>query len=553
MAITNNHIQLYRNNDVFASRGAAIDKLNEFITNKNIQDGTPVLARYRQGDTTKTLLALFYVNGTDIRYDIVGDSTDINNAISALETKLVGGASDGYKNFGDIESKIETLNADATTDGSIAKKVKDAVDALDVPEIKSDGQAIVAVSEQDGKVSATAGDIDAAHVIQDAVDGETPAVTVKTAIENLRTTVAANKVVADDASIVVGTKDEKTSVKVALANGEHVLSVSGGLKTTITLAEVTTGLDANIAKAYQLQGKDGAKLGNVQIEIPKDRSLKEVYLGTTGDTVDEETGTVTSASTGDFQSLNFVYHLQDGTYSLTKIDVSKFLSESEFADGLNVADHVVKVKVDTTSENFLSVSADGVKLFGVQAAIDAAKASATTVVDGTGHISVSESTEADGHKKYTVSDNVNGGNVKLDGYENTVSGNPAAADTVNAAVSKLFNLITDGGTNATAIKNELDKVETAIGLNEDGTKKASTGNYTKDAKTIEAEIAALDTQVKANEVNIARNKVVAGNGINVAEATEAGTTVSAKINTESGLAINADSAIEIKFIDAGTY
>ena len=137
---------------------------------------------------------------------------------------------------------------------------------------------------------------------------------------------------------------------------------------------------------------------------------------------------------------------------------------------------------------------------------------------------------------------------------NTVSGNPAATDSVNDAVSKLFNLITKGGTDATAIKNELDTVEAAIDLNEDGTHKATNGNYTSGATTIAGEIAALDTQVKTNADTIAANKVVAGDGISVANATKTGTTVAAKINTDSGLAFNKDSkAIEIASIDAGTY
>lgn len=558
MALTNNHIQLFRNSAVFDNRKAAINKLNEFITNKNIQDGTPVLARYTDGGVVKTLLALFYVNGSTIRYDIVGDSADISKAITDLEARLINGASDGYKDFKAIEDKIKILNGNDTTVGSVAKAVKDAVEALDVAEITEAGKAIVAVSETDGKVSARAGDIDATHVIQDAAvtgEGAKPAVTVKKAIDDLRTTVAANRVVAEDASVVVNAKGNETSLKVGVDPDEKVLSANGALKTTITLAEITTGLDANVAKAYQLQGIGGAQLGTVQIEIPKDRSLKEVYLGTTEDTVDASTGIATKKPSKDPQSLNFVYHLQDGTYSLTKIDVSKFLTESEFKDGLVVADSVVKVKVDTASEKFLTVGADGVKLSGVQTAIDTAKAAATTVVDAAAdtHISVTPTTEADGHKKYTISDNVNGGNVKLDGYANTVSGNPEATDSVNAAVSKLFNLITAGGTNADAIKNELDTAENAIGLNEDGTHKATNGNYTSGAKTIAGEIAALDTQVKTNADTIKANKVVAGNGIKVDTATATGTTVSAVINEASGLKINADNAIEISSIDAGTY
>lgn len=559
MAITNNHIQLYRNSNVFDDRAAAIARLKSF-TSTEIQDGTPVLARYKDGGLVKTLLALFYVTGTTVKYDIVGDSDDINSAIDALKSELLGNASADFNTLKKLEDKIVKLNADATTDGSVAKKVKDAVDALDVAEIKSEGQAIVSVSEQGGKVSATTGNISAEHVIQDAAtegDPGTPAVTVKKAIDDLRTTVAANKVVAEDASVVVGTKGEETSLKVALADGEHVLSVSGGLKTTIALADVPAEqLGANVAKAYQLQGIDGVKLGTVQIEIPKDRSLNRVYLGTTGDTVNKDTGVVTSGESGDPQSLNFVYHLETGKYSIAKVDVSKFLSESEFADGLKVADHVVKVKLaDGNEGEFLSVDANGVKLSGVQDAINKAQASATTVVDAAAdtHISVATTTEADGHKRYTISDDVDGSNVILDGYENTVSGDPEATDSVNGAISKLFNLITTNGTSAADTATELDKVESAIGLNENGAHIATNGNYTSSAETIAGEIAALDTQVKNNADAIANNKVVAGNGINVAEATEAGTTISAKINIESGLAVTADKGIEINSIDAGTY
>ena len=559
MAITNNHIQLFRNSQVFADREAAITRLGKF-TSETIQDGTPVLARYNDGSVVKTLLALFYVNDSTIRYDIIGDSADINSAIAALETKLVGGASEGYKNFKAIEDKIKGDIKWVTIqyEGSVAKAVKDAVEALDVAEIKEAGKAIVSVSETGGKVSATTGDIDATHVIQDAAvtgEGAKPAVTVKTAIDNLRSTVAANKVVAEDASVVLGTKGGKTSLKVGVDADEKVLSANGALKTTIKLVEITDGLDANTAKAYQLQGIGNAPLG-AQINIPKDSSLNKVYLGTTGDTVNEDTGVVTSGESNDPQSLNFVYHLETGKYSIAKVDVSRFLSESEFKDGLVVADHVVKVKVADDSEAFLTVGADGVKLSGVQAAINEAKASATTVVDAAAntHISVSESTEADGHKKFTVSDNVNGQNVKLDGYATTVSGDPAATDSVNDAISKLFNSITTNGTSAADTATKLENAKTAIGLNEDGTHKASNGHYTNGADTIEGEIVALDAHVKTNADTIARNKVVAGNGINVAEATEAGTTVSAKINTESGLAFNADTkAIEIHSIDAGTY
>ena len=71
----------------------------------------------------------------------------------------------------------------------------------------------------------------------------------------------------------------------------------------------------------------------------------------------------------ELQYFNLVYQLADGTYSLTLIDISKFLAESEFKDGLKVENGVVKIKIDTASESYITVSEDGLKLSGVDTSI----------------------------------------------------------------------------------------------------------------------------------------------------------------------------------------
>lgn len=63
-----------------------------------------------------------------------------------------------------IDTVLETLNGDNTTEGSVAKSIKDAIEDLDVNEIGESGKAIIAVSEANGLISATAGDISASHV-----------------------------------------------------------------------------------------------------------------------------------------------------------------------------------------------------------------------------------------------------------------------------------------------------------------------------------------------------------------------------------------------------
>ena len=55
---------------------------------------------------------------------------------------------------------------------------------------------------------------------------------------------------------------------------------------------------------------------------------------------------------------------------LITIDVKELLDENEFKDGLQVVDGVVSVLVDPTTERWLTVSSNGVKVSGIQAEID---------------------------------------------------------------------------------------------------------------------------------------------------------------------------------------
>lgn len=180
----------------------------------------------------------------------------------------------------------------------------------------------------------------------------------------------------------------------------------------LTAAEISELPDgANVKEAYKIvkwQGQETAQTvytdaGDEIVKIYKDSSLIESYLGSDSDTINTSTGVVTKYAyelisdpttkiTADAyeeltaeqkalyqeinsQSLNFVYQLADGTYILTKVDVSKFLVESEFGNGLQVnGSGVVSVKVDGTSqdaEDFISVGANGVKISGIQDAINA--------------------------------------------------------------------------------------------------------------------------------------------------------------------------------------
>ena len=137
----------------------------------------------------------------------------------------------------------------------------------------------------------------------------------------------------------------------------------------IHIVKVTEVLPVNVKEAYDLVNKNGVRIENSErILIYKDSALVNVYLGTTGDElVDYDHPDIVPGS-GD-TAICFVYQMSNGQYRLIKVDVEEFLQETEFEDGLSVEHGVVKVKVDELSDEYLTVSANGVRLSGVKSAI----------------------------------------------------------------------------------------------------------------------------------------------------------------------------------------
>jgi hypothetical protein len=71
--------------------------------------------------------------------------------------------------------------------------------------------------------------------------------------------------------------------------------------------------------------------------------------------------------------LKYEYYNAEGEVDSVYVDVNLLLAESEFKNGLQVSDSgEVSVLVDSNSENFLTVSATGIKVSGIQDAIDKA-------------------------------------------------------------------------------------------------------------------------------------------------------------------------------------
>lgn len=497
--------------------------------------------------------------GADGLYvDLAKTTADISANTKAIADEVTRAEKAEKANSDNIATNtaaIANLNADTATVGSVDNKIDTAIKGLDVNSIGGEGKFVKSVSETDGKIAAEVGDL-----VSSAVK-RTSTINVEGQVDMTGTTVEGALV--DLAKAVSETKNDAATYKIA---------------------KVTTGLSENVMEAYQLVQTVNGKDTNIEVQIPiyKDQTLKSVELT---DTDGKKKG----------QYLKYTYTTANGEDSVVYVDVSKFLVESEFKNGLSVSESgEVSVKIDATSEGFLTVGTGGVKLSGVTDTIDAAKtaiiggATSTTLkalednlakeaetaraaeqanadaiivlkgadtVEGSVAKSVADAKKAllgDAAEEYNtlgkLEDKIQAVDAKASSAHTEVVAKADGHVTVSVEDSEngTHKVVTVGENDiasATALTDEEDrakaaedKIEASVGLANDGSHVKTTGNYTSGATTVVGEIAALDTQVKANANAIAAETTRATNA-------EAKALTDAKSYTDEAL----------KWIEAGYY
>lgn len=238
----------------------------------------------------------------------------------------------------------------------------------------------------------------------------------------------------------------------------------------VKLSAVTPS-STTVKEEYALYNGNGVQLGD-SIKIYKDSALKEVYLGHFDDALISENGPEHTNGTGE-TALCFIYYTVDGKYQLAAVNVQSFLEESEFKDGLLVDNHQVKVKIDNTSESFLTVGENGVKLSGVQGAIDNAISGVNTKLQ---ELSGSVQTLSSTTKSFSAATV-----AEIARVEGKLSDN-------EKVIAESFN----------QLRAKVDKTQEGAGLNEDGSYVPhSTANYIAGATSLDDADMKLDSAVKA--------------------------------------------------------
>jgi len=342
-------IQLLRSQTIYADIDAARFSIdNTFAETAGLSDGELVLARYYATETStggspktvvRSLLGIYNSKDSNHRgFTYITNEQEINSITTNI-----------YDRLSTIEQSIDALDLNSPIGGTT-------------------GTAVTEIDQQNGQVSGTAtavedltlngytktndrGYINAGDSLEVAFSK------IENAIDTVDVDIHSNLgtiTVTDD------TTNGGKNVEVNVDDSTITVGTGGALQSGLSISKLTSGLDANVKEAYVLEDANGNEIGE-QINIYKDSSLKEVYLGTQWDTVNEETG--------DVRHILFIINdanvfISEETYnSLTENEKSVYQSVHAYA--IN--------RLTITAQEYNSLSDDAKELYTLSDGIYIAK------------------------------------------------------------------------------------------------------------------------------------------------------------------------------------
>ena len=411
------------------------------ITSVDVEGQKLIIKGLQDGEEKSTEIPLLKADDDSIVLGNIQGNVGSDGSTIKVNVKEVGD-NDGLK------LSEDGLYVDLTkTNAKIDKEISDrttAINSLNATEQGGAGKFIQSVKEDSGIITAVAADLTATAVNYDKTG---------------------DKIIAKATDVSAAIKE----LDVRLAN------VPGYKVVKLTEEQINTLPDhANVKEAYEVvsvANEDKARLetrtGEV-IKIYKDSALESIaYVKDNG----KEKGT---EGYKEGQFLKYVYTLADGNKETVYVDMSELVDQAEVEDGIQAINGKLSVKIDDTGENFLTVSTDGVKLSGVQDAIDAAK---NQVIDGatTGtlkgledkikeldtkvqkaHTVVNE--KADGHITVTVADSDDRTHKVVTIGENDIASKNALEAEVTRAEGKEQELLNKIGSIESAVAGKFNVI-----------------------------------------------------------------------------------------------
>lgn len=216
----------------------------------------------------------------------------------------------------EIEKIFSILGTD-DDDPNISDRIDAKADIEDLTDLDEKvGEIEISVADLSGNVSTILEDIDSINIKVNGISED---------IENLKTDVA-------DISGDVATNTANIDLLEQAIDDNKVF-----------IEKVEDGLPDTIREAYILKNNLGEQLGE-RINIYNDSSIESIEY--------------------DGQYLIITYIKSTGEREVVRIDLD--VVRPEYGDGLQEDNNVVSVKIDIESDDYLSVSSDGVKLSGIK-------------------------------------------------------------------------------------------------------------------------------------------------------------------------------------------
>ena len=290
----------------------------------------------------------------------ISDGTHTASATSTAKTinfKASGKASVSVGNDGVTISASGTTLAEGTANGetSVDGTSKSIVKGLNTAAYHSEDDFY---SATDGAAAAAA-----AEAAKKAAESKVASVTA--------TTGSAIEVTGTATAPTVGLKLDKDSGNVTLSQS------AAGLKASVQIpAANVTG----VATGDKVLGLNGTLLSST-LNLKYDSNTKKIQLLGIKNAVIAEVdasdfikdGMVNTVSFDpESKALTITFNTDSGKETIT-VNLSSLVDTYTAGNGIAIDKNAVSIKVDPTSEKFLSVDTAGVKISGVQSAIDSAK------------------------------------------------------------------------------------------------------------------------------------------------------------------------------------
>lgn len=281
-------------------------------------------------------------------------NTTINKIVTTISglTDKVSGINVSYNNFkdyvsGNYATNIAVANALQVVSGNINTEHENQVRIIS-------GTLNTAISAEQLRAENKENELFNNNIYISSTFGTrfSPDHTVQYEIDNIVSSAVKVSGLLDNAiQVDTGTDGVSKTIWLKINDNDPILSQTiSGLYSTIALNKITSGLPSSMAARYQLVGKNGQQLGQT-IDILKDKFLKSA-------TYDETTHT-----------LKFVFILADGSESEQTINLSGLVDVYDAVSGIAKEGSIFRGVVDSASEDYLTVGANGFKVSGIDNAI----------------------------------------------------------------------------------------------------------------------------------------------------------------------------------------